>query len=358
MCLLSDVNMKVCNSTKNFNVSNKGLLNNKTVLKGLETISEHGTSFVALTTLLMASGVRPLVINSTPNVKKENKEYASINSIASGLVKFSLVEAIAIPIENAVKNIDKNPEKFLNSETIKNLKGNANTLLESQNYKFITQVIKMGTGLITAIPKAMITVALIPPLMELFFKKNKENKKQKLLNTAHNPIFNEFYTNSSPSFKGGITNVTAKGIGKILNNSEVQNFAKKYNNKNADIARNVSMLTDILLTGSFIHQTKKNKKIKEDRKTALIANNIISTAISLVGGYTIDNLIKKGTQNFIRKFSEINKNDPKLNKYIEGINILRPTLIFAGIYYCILPIFSTYISDKIDNLTNSNNKAI
>ena len=349
--------MKICNQQRNFNISNKGLLNNKTVLKGLETISEHGTSFVALTTLIMASGVRPLVINSTPNVKKENKEYATINSIASGLVKFGIVEAIAIPIENAVKNIDKNPEKFLNKATIKNLQGSANNLLESKNYKFITQIIKMGTSLITAIPKAMITVALIPPLMELFFKKNKESKQQKLLNTAHNPIFDEFYTKYQPSFKGGISNITAKSIGKILNNNDVQNFAKMYSNNHTNIARNISMLTDLVLTGAFVCRTKKNDKIKKERKTALIANNLISTGITLTFGYTIDNLVKKGTQKFIKKFSEINKNDPKLNKYIEGINILRPTLIFAGIYYCILPVFSTYISDKIENLTNSNNKA-
>lgn len=349
--------MKVNCALNKYTPSMKGFWNNKAVLKGLETISEHGTSFVALTTLAMSAGVRPLAINATPNVKKENKQYATTNSIASGLVKFALVEALAIPIENAVKQIDKSPEKFLNEKTIKFLQGSAKTLAESKDYKFITQILKMGTNLISAIPKAMITVAIIPVLMDLIFKNKKDNKKQKLLYSNNSPIFDDIgqKTSQNVSFKGAITNQTAKNIGKLLDVENIQKFAKKFSVKDTDIARNISMATDLLLTASFIHRTQKSDKIKEERKTALIANNLISTGISLVSGFAIDNLIKKNTQEFIKKFSEINKDNPKLPKYIEGINILRPTLIFAGIYYLILPIFSTYISDKIEAFTNRNN---
>lgn len=341
-------NMKISGSTNKYNPSLKGFWNNKTVLKGLEKISEHGTTFVAATTLAMAAGVRPIAINLTPNVKKENKEYATTNSIASGLIKFALVEAVAIPVENAVKQIDKAPEKFLSSKTIKTLQGNAKTLAESKNYKFATQVLKLGTGLLTAIPKAMLTVALIPVIMDKLFPKKKEERFDSKIYDTYNPVFGSDFNQKQPSFKGAITTKTAQGIGKILNNNAVQNVVKKFSSKDADIARNISMATDLLLTASFIHQTNKSKEIKKERKKALIANNVISTGISLVGGFTIDNLIKKNTQGFIQKFSELNKNDPKLPKYIEGINILRPTLIFAAIYYGVLPMFSTFISDKLD----------
>ena len=350
--------MKINKNIASYSPSYKGVWNNKAVLKGLETISEHSTSFVALTTLAMSAGVRPIAINATPKVKKENKQYATTNAIASGLVKFGLVESIAIPVESAIKKIDATPEKFLNDKTIKALKGSAKNLSESKDYKFITQFIKLGTSFLTAIPKAMITVAIIPLLMNLLFKNKKNDKQAKLITTQHNPIFDTFYSNNKPSFKGAITTQTAKGIGKILNTEDIQNFAKKFSPKDTNIARNISMTTDLLLTASFVHRTNKSKKIEKERKPALIANNVISTGISLIGGYAIDNLIQKNTQNFIKKFCEINKNDPKLPKYIEGINILRPTLIFAGIYYFILPIFSTYISDKIDSFSNSNNKAI
>ena len=346
--------MRISNGYNNKSPNFKGLWNNKTLLKGLEKISEHSTSFIAATTFVMATGVRPLAINITPNVKKENKQYATTNSIASGIIKFCLAEAIAIPIENAIKKIDKNPEKYLNEKTIKVLKGSAKTLSESRNYKFATQTLKLGTGLVSAIPKAIFTVSLIPVFMNIFYKnKPKDNKNfgNENFYNEYNPIFtNDFGATKFPTFKGRITNQTAKGIGKILNNTTIQNTVKKFSNNDTNIARNISMATDILLTTSFIHQTKKNKNIKEERKNALIWNNVISTGLSLISGYSIDKLIQKGTEKFIKKFSEINKNDPKLPKYIEGINILRPTLIFAGIYYALLPIISTYIADKTDLL--------
>ena len=116
----------------------------------------------------------------------------------------------------------------------------------------------------------------------------------------------------------------------------------------------MSIATDVLLTASFIHRTAKSEKIEKERKKALISNNVISTGITLAGGYSIDKLIQKNTNKLIENFKKSNGNNPKLNKYIEGINILRPTVIFALLYYGVLPILSTYLSDKIDKLTERN----
>lgn len=338
---------------KQNNPSFKSWMTNKAVLKGLETISEHGTSFIAATTFLMATGVRPLVISATPNVEKENKQYASTNSIASGIIKFAMVEAVAIPIENAIKKIDKDPKQFLKPETIKNLATSAEDLVGSRSYKFATQLLKLGTGFVTAIPKSMLTIALIPVLMEKFFNKKNESQPQKqltqnVLNHNPSPVFAQMY--KKPSFKG-LSNTVAKGIGLVIDNKSFQNFVKKNQFNDTNIARNISMATDLLLTASFIHRTKKNNKIKKERKNPLIYNNIISTGISLTAGFAIDKFIQNNTKEFIKKFSEANINNPKLPKYIEGINIVRPTLIFAAIYYGILPMVSTYISDKIDKIT-------
>ena len=71
------------------------LLKNKRVLKCLEKISEHGTSFSAGTSLLLSLTLRPISIFSTPDTEKENKQYAAANSICSGLIKFGMVEAVA-----------------------------------------------------------------------------------------------------------------------------------------------------------------------------------------------------------------------------------------------------------------------
>lgn len=339
------MNIQSINKTSS-NFTSK-LLSNKLVLKSLDKISEHGISFAAGTGLVLSSTLRPLAIFSTPNVEKENKQYAAVNSICSGLIKFGLVAAVSLPIEYAIKQIDKNPTKFLTKKTIDNLSENSKTLAASGNYKFITQMFKLSTGLLTAIPKSMLTIALIPILMDKLFPETTSKKQaEQPLKQKHENI----------NFTGNISEKLSKGFGKLINLEFVQNFAKKYSHNDKDIAKHITSITDILLTGTFAYQTNKSPKIKENRKKALIYNNVLSTGITLFGGYGIDRLIKSKSTKFVNKFKQINAADPKVNKYVEGINILRPAIIFAGIYYGILPIFSTFMAEKIDKFIEKQSK--
>ncbi len=314
------------------------LFRNKTVLKGLEKISEHGTSFAAGTALAMSLTVRPLAIFSTPNTEKENKQYAAANSICSGLIKYGMVEAVALPIEYAVKNIDKDPSKFLKSKTIRQFKGSAKNITESQSYKLAAQILKLGCNFITAIPKSVLTIAAIPIIMDNLFNVKKPSTTQKTENSKNKKV----------TFTGKYTDTLTKGVAKYFNNNLVQKFAKKHEAQSPDIAKHMMAGTDILLTSSFAYITNKSKDIKENRKKALIYNNVLSTAITLFGGYGVDRALKKYTDKLITTFSKYNKRDVNLHKYIEGINILRPAIIFAGIYYGILPMFSTFMAEKID----------
>lgn len=344
MCTINRLIMAIQKIGQQFSKFSTNILKNKKTLKMLEKISDHGTTFSAGTALALSLTVRPISIFLTPDTEKENKQYAAANSICSGLIKFAIVESIALPIENAVKNIDKNPNKFLSPKTIQNL-SQTNEITKSKNYKLITQMFKLGTGFLTAIPKSMLTLALIPVLMDnIFFKKKTEknttNKQQ----------------NSPLNFTGHFQDKISKGFSKIINLEKVQNFAKKYENKDKDIAKHITAATDILLTSSFAVQTSKSKKIKENRKKALIYNNVISTFITLSMGYGIDKLIKGKTEKFVNKFKELNIKDPKIDKYVEGINILRPAIIFAGIYYGILPLFSTFMAEKVDKYIEKHSK--
>lgn len=318
------------------------ILKNKHVLKGLEKISEHGTTFAAGTSLFMSLTVRPLAIFATPDTEKENKQYAAANSICSGLIKFGMVEAIALPIELAVKNIDKNPEKFLKPQTIKNL-ANGKELANSRSYKLLTQILKLSSGFLTAIPKSMLTIALIPLIMDKIFNVG-VNKGTRINNEKNS----QKPQNKDVNFTGRVTEKISKGIGKLLDSEKIQKFANRFQTNDKDIAKHITAGTDLLLTGSFAYQTSKSDKIKENRKKALIYNNFIATAITLGGGYTVDRIIKNKTEKFVDKFKTLNAADPKLHKYIEGIHILRPALIFAAIYYGILPMFSTYTAEKVD----------
>lgn len=317
---------------------------NKILLKGLEIISEHGATFSAGTAAVGALCLRPLAVQLAPKTDVENKKYASANSLASGAMKFLAAETIIAPIEYAVKKIDKNPENFLKSDTIKNLKNGANSLVSSADYKFATGIIKQGAGLISAIPKSVLTVALIPLIMDKITPKKKIpaefNKK-----IEYPPVFKEVFFGK---------NILAKNIGKILNSKNMQDLANKHSSKKENIARNISVATDILLTTVSATGIKKSKKIEKERKNPLIYNSIISTGASILFGCAIDESVKKGTKKSIQKFINSHKNDPKLEKYIEGLNILRPTIIFALIYYGILPIASTFFADKIDKIKKEN----
>ncbi len=320
------------------------ILTNKKVLKGLEKISEHGASFAATTAFVMSAGIRPLAIMFTPDTEKENKQYAASKSIASGLIKFAMIEAVALPLEYAVQKIDADPKKYLKSKTIDNLLDGSSELSKSKSYKFLTQIIKQSAGLLTAIPKSVVAISLIPIIVDKVFGV-KPQQPSATVNDSHKT---NTHPSSNPFFTGRISQYGASGIGKLLDLEGLQKFANKYKNKDSDITKHMTAATDVLLTATAVQQIQNNSKIKENRKKVLIYNNIITTAITLAGGYLADGVVKKRTEKFVNKFKMLNREAPNLAKCVEGINILRPILIFAGIYYAILPIFSTYISEKID----------
>ena len=274
--------MQVNNISRN-NTNFKGFLNNKVLLRSLEKISDHGTSFAAGTSLVMSLGVRPLAIMATPNVEKENKQYASANSICSGLIKFALVEAVALPVESAVKKIDKNPEKYLKPETIKAFQSNAKNLAGSTAYRLGSQIIKLSTGFLTAVPKSMLTIALIPIVMDKLFRVKKPERT--VIDSVQKKTVKR--VEGEPAFTGNLS----KGIGKIFDNSYFQDFLKKNQYREKDIPKHITAATDILLTTSFACQTNTSDEIKENRKKALIYNNAISTAITIFGGYGIDKAV-------------------------------------------------------------------
>ena len=90
------------------NIGFSSIYNNKIMLGALEKISDHSASFSITASMLGALVLRPLAVNSTTSVKKDNKKYLTANSISSGLAKFLLAEAVAFPVENAVKKLTSN----------------------------------------------------------------------------------------------------------------------------------------------------------------------------------------------------------------------------------------------------------
>lgn len=307
----------------------QAIYNSNILKRGLEFAADNGALFVATTSLVLSTVARPIAIMSTPNTDKENKKYAASKSLASSAVGYGLMLCASLPLAKSIKKIDKNPAKYLKSETINVLKNGEKSLTKSSKYNFATQLFKLGLGFVIAVPKSIMTCALIPSLMSKIFNKKENN-----------------HYNETPTFTG-----LSKSIGKIIDTSFVKRMAEKYHNTN--FQQHIISMTDALATGTFIFQTSKSKKIEENRKRALMYNAGISTGLCIAGGYAINNMTKKSTDKFIENFREANKNSLKLEKYIEGIKIAKPALILGGLYYIAIPLISTFLADRFDYKNNS-----
>ena len=317
--------MKVNSDSINRDISFNSIYTSHTLKKGLKFAAENGALFKATATVAFAAA-RPVSIWLTPKADKENKKLASAKSIASSLIGFGLMLACSVPLASAVKKIDINPEKYLNKETINILKDNVKDLDSSKGYIFATQLFKLGIDTLAAIPKSILTVTAIPSVMNIFSQKPKEQ--------------------NNITFKGKSNDFLAKSIGNIINKKGVRNFAEKY--KDTNFPMHMVAATDTLATLAFVQQTNQSRKIEENRKKVLIYNSLISTALSIFVGYTIDKLLDKPTAKFIEKFKQKNASDKNLSKQIQGIKIAKPILILGTIYYIFIPLISTFLAEKTD----------
>ena len=310
-------------------ISFKNIYTNKALKKSLEFAADNGALFGAAATVGF-SAVRPLVIMNTPKTEKENREIASAKSIASSIIGFILMFAISTPLAKSIEKIDKNPRKFLNSDTIKAFGLEYQSPEKSKEYTFATQLFKLGIGTVAAVPKAIMVASGMPYIMRLFEKDNSEKQ-------GKNPVF-----------RARPTEKIAEKIGKTISKKGFQNFIQKF--KNTNFPMHITALTDIFATAVFINQTKHSEKIKEERKEPLIFNSAISTALSVAGGYGIDRILAKPTEKFIKKYRVANAGQKNLEKQIQGIRIAKPILILGTIYYIFIPLISTFLAEKAENI--------
>lgn len=329
------------------NFTGYNLYKNQLLKKGLEFVADNGSLFAAGGSLALATVARPIAIYATPKTDKENRKLACAKSIASSAMGFCLMLGASVPIANSVKKINNAPEKYLKEKTINALKDNNKKLTASKGYQFATQLFKLGIGAAAAIPKAVITCALIPPIMNFIFHK-KDKKQTDYSSLAHGKTITQIKDTSKISFTGKLPKEPlTKGIAKIINSEKVQNFTNKY--KDTNYPMHMAALTDTLATATFITQTKKSKKINDERKNTLIYNSAIATGLSIASSYVLDKALDKPTQKFIDKFKDANKTSPKLEKYVEGIKIAKPILIMGTVYYCAIPLISTFFAERINN---------
>ncbi len=322
--------MKV-NSLDNSNISFSGFYNSKALKKALEFAENNGALFMSATSLALSALVRPISILSAPKTDKENKKIACAKSITSTILDFAITFAISLPIVRGMGAISKNPQKYLKQETIRNLQGASGTLTDSKAYTFASQMFKLGAGLVIAAPKALLNLEILPFITNLFFPKNDSIVRN---------------TSEDINFRGKDGHNMSKLMGKIIDKKGIQEFSKKKSDTNFPM--HITALKDAITTGTFITGVSASKKIDGKRKGPLIYNSLISTILCIASGYGIDSVMKRPAEKFINKLTEANKQDPKLQQYINGFKIAKPIVIMGIAYYLLIPLFSTFVAERID----------
>lgn len=222
----------------------------------LEFAEAHNVAGSALMALFLAGALRPATIMALPGKKdKEDKIYASGHSMASGIIGFAVSTAVTSPWDQAVNNLTSNYKKHYDKilENIKNGAADINDGVPELKYKFglfdkkyarIVELAKQArdkageiefkalpkqidatklymknvTDWAIAIPRSILTIALIPPILKYVFGLEKKSKKAPSPNvvqedsakvaevekqTAQSVRMDGFMKKSSADMKGG-----------------------------------------------------------------------------------------------------------------------------------------------------------
>lgn len=192
------------NNTRGYNAANSGslpekngaaaitfrgslgtrILTNPGFSKFLKTAHEHNIATASLIALGLAGVLRPITIMSLPGKKnKEDKIYASGHSIASGVIGFIASTIVTSPLDTAMKMYTDN-SKFWKKNSIykqlqdelKSLKEPAAIKLQAAKIEAFKTAMKNIPDWFIAVPRAMLTIALIPPILKYVFGIEKKKK--------------------------------------------------------------------------------------------------------------------------------------------------------------------------------------
>ena len=207
-------------AAKKLSVGEK-ILDSKFFSKMLEYAEAHPVSCNALFSLVLAGMLRPATIMALPGKKnedRENKINAAAHSVASGIIGFISATIVMSPFDAAMKKVKNDPAKYLGigkkaESYLGDLK--AKGLSKTAKFKNVETLMKMGPDIIIGIPRSIITIALIPPILKYVFgiekkPKNKKVEEQQPKQDVKNEEMTKQFANASLSssafkaVKGGV----------------------------------------------------------------------------------------------------------------------------------------------------------
>lgn len=175
-------NIKVATDLVHVGEKPPGFLKSERLKNLFESASKSPSVFESAYAAILACMIRPATIIALPTKKnKDDQKYAASHSIASGAIGYITALLIFSPISAAVKKVNADPKKFICPETKRfsylgelTKDGKLNSDAAKNAGKYLNMIPKA----IIAVPMAMLTIALIPPILKyvIGYKKDKGSK--------------------------------------------------------------------------------------------------------------------------------------------------------------------------------------
>lgn len=179
--------------------------------KKILEIFENKTVVASTLVALVVAGVARPATNMAMAGKddREDSMYAAAHAISSAVIGFVISSIVMAPFDKAFRKIKEDPKKYLQGlEKMLDVEEIGKRKLEkSKPYKKISKMAQMiPDTLVLGIPKAMLTIALIPPILKYVFHLEKGKKKEAVQDNQQPQNIERNIVKENPAFamiKGG-----------------------------------------------------------------------------------------------------------------------------------------------------------
>lgn len=128
------------------------------------------------------------------------------------------------------------------------------------------------------------------------------------ITSGYNPKKQSNYkgqTQKDMSFKGFVPQPVVNGLSgfyeKVVANKGFQKFIKKFSNSNRTFTH-VMVAESVLLSGFYMINTLRNKKIKKEQKPQMLINDTLTLGVSAAGAYLVEDkisdVVMKGAEKY------------------------------------------------------------
>ena len=313
----------------------------------LEYTNDHNQTANALVALVTAGMVRPALTMAIPGMKdKKDKIYSAGQAISSGFLGYAVTMVLTKPLDDALKKAKAAPAKFGCDSISK---------LGKPQMRTMDTLMRNIPEWIICVPRAMLTIALIPLILKYVFglSKTPKNKPAEAQNPQQiqndysnlkggkelkNFIANDNNKAKDISFHGKIPEDTIETIVNATKNNKVSGFYDKFTDliakhitspllnsktlqkkaeqwKESDFLFNhIATVTSAIISGVYMQRTLNNDNLEDDKKKVLAINQGLTFVISTTLSYLIDSKLNNWWERVTAKFIGARADDKDFEK--------------------------------------------